>query len=385
MYTLQLPTSIALPSTMTTSRFSKLSMPSTFYSTTGSKGAKNLKKLSSPQASKVEVSPEKIETFQSMEIWARENILPILKPVEKSWQPQDFLPDPLSDGFLEQVNELRERTKEIPDEFFVILAGSMITEEALPTYQSLLSSMETFQDDETGFNKKAWAIWNKGWTAEEKRHGDLLNKFLYLSGRVDVRQIEKTIQYLIGSGMDIGVGRSPYHVTVYTSFQERATFISHANTAKIAMQTGNKKLAQICGTIAADEKRHETAYSRIVGKVFELDPNEMMITFADMMKRNIVMPGYLMYDGNDFNLFQHFSNVAMRLGVYSASDYINILEHLVDLWNVEKLTGLSSEGQAAQDYVCGLPQKLRKVEERVQERAKKAPAVPFSWISHREV
>ncbi|KAK8558221.1 hypothetical protein V6N13_038694 [Hibiscus sabdariffa] len=32
-------------------------------------------------------------------------------------------------------------------------------------------------------------------------HGDLLNKYLYFSGRVDMRQIEKTIQYLIGSGM----------------------------------------------------------------------------------------------------------------------------------------------------------------------------------------
>eukprot|EP01018_Ginkgo_biloba_P001014 Gb_25463 [translate_table: standard] len=32
-------------------------------------------------------------------------------------------------------------------------------------------------------------------------HGDLLNKYVYLGGRVDMRQIEKTIQYLIGSGM----------------------------------------------------------------------------------------------------------------------------------------------------------------------------------------
>jgi acyl-[acyl-carrier-protein] desaturase len=39
------------------------------------------------------------------------------------------------------------------------------------------------------------------WTAEENRHGDLLHKYLYLCGRVDMRQIEKTIQYLIGFGM----------------------------------------------------------------------------------------------------------------------------------------------------------------------------------------
>ncbi|KAJ4723694.1 Acyl-[acyl-carrier-protein] desaturase [Melia azedarach] len=383
MFTLQFLPPLAFPPHMTTSRFSKCSVPTTFYS--GSKDAKCWRKPSSARASKVEVSPEKIETFQSMENWARDNILPILKPVETSWQPQDFLPDPLSDGFLEQVNELRERTKEVPDELFVILAGNMITEESLPTVQSLLSSMETFQDDETGLNQKAWAIWNKGWAAEESRHGDLLNKYLYLSGRVDVKQIGKTIQYLIGSGMDVGVGRNPYLLSIYTSYQERATFISHANTAKLAMQHGDKKLAQICGTIAGDEKRHEIAYSRIVGKVFELDPDGMMIAFADMMKKNIRMPGHLMYDGHDFNLFQQFSNVTVRNGIYTARDYIHVLEHLVNIWNVEKLIGLSSEGREAQDYVCELPKKLKTIEERVQTRAEKAPAVPFSWINQREV
>ncbi|KAJ4723700.1 Acyl-[acyl-carrier-protein] desaturase [Melia azedarach] len=184
---------------------------------------------------------------------------------------------------------------------------------------------------------------------------------------------------------DAGFATNPYNLSIYTSYQERATFISHANTAKLAMQHGDKNLALICGTIAADEKRHETAYSRIAKKVFELDPDGMMIEFANIMKINIRMPGNLMHDGHDFRLFQHFSNVAIRNGVYTAQDYIHILEHLVKIWNVEELIGLSSEGQAAQDYVCGLPQKLRTIEERVQTMAEKAPAVPFSWIYQREV
>jgi acyl-[acyl-carrier-protein] desaturase len=70
------------------------------------------------------------------------------------------------------------------------------------------------------------------------------------------------------------VGKSLLFFTIYTSFQERATFISHGNTAKLAMKHGDEKLAQICGTIAADEKRHEIAYTKIVGKLFELDPND---------------------------------------------------------------------------------------------------------------
>jgi len=146
------------------------------------------------------MAPEKIEIFKSMEDWVKSDILTLLKPVEKAWQPQDFLPNPTSDGFAEQVNELRERTKDIPDDYFVVIVGDMITEEALPTYQALINGTEIFHD-ETGSDNTPWATWARGWSAEENRHGDLLNKYLYLSGRVDMKQIEKTTHYLIGSGM----------------------------------------------------------------------------------------------------------------------------------------------------------------------------------------
>lgn len=144
--------------------------------------------------------PEKREIFTSLHGWAEDNILVLLKPVEKCWQPNDFLPDSSSEGFEEEVRELRKRCKEIPDEYFVVLVGDMITEEALPTYQTMLNTLDGVRD-ETGASLTPWAIWTRAWTAEENRHGDLLNKYLYLSGRVDMKQIEKTIQYLIGSGM----------------------------------------------------------------------------------------------------------------------------------------------------------------------------------------
>ncbi|KAG6752371.1 hypothetical protein POTOM_044595 [Populus tomentosa] len=328
--------------------------------------------------------PQKIEIFKSLEDWAEQNILVHLKPVEKCWQPQDFLPDPASDGFEEQVRELRARAKELPDDYFVVLVGDMVTEEALPTYQTMLNTLDGVRD-ETGASLSPWAIWTRAWTAEENRHGDLLNKYLYLSGRVDMRQIEKTIQYLIGSGMDPRTENSPYLGFIYTSFQERATFISHGNTARHAKEHGDMKLAQICGIIAADEKRHETAYTKIVEKLFEIDPDATVLAFADMMRKKIAMPAHLMYDGSDDNLFEHFSAVAQRLGVYTAKDYADILEFLVGRWKVEKLTGLSAEGKKAQDYVCGLPPRIRKLEERAQGRAKQGPIIPFSWIFDRQV
>ncbi|KAG0478915.1 hypothetical protein HPP92_013634 [Vanilla planifolia] len=77
--------------------------------------------------------PEKMEIFKSLEGWAQNNVLCLLKPVESSWQPQDFLPDPVSEDFYVQIEELRQRAKEIPDDYYVVLVGDMITEEALPT------------------------------------------------------------------------------------------------------------------------------------------------------------------------------------------------------------------------------------------------------------
>ena len=52
--------------------------------------------------------------------------------------------------------------------------------------------------------------------------------------------------------------------------QERATKISHGNTARHAKDYGDGVLGKICGHIASDEGRHEIAYSRIVEKFFEL-------------------------------------------------------------------------------------------------------------------
>ncbi|ERM96183.1 stearoyl-[acyl-carrier-protein] 9-desaturase, chloroplastic [Amborella trichopoda] len=260
----------------------------------------------------------------------------------------------------------------------------MITEEALPTYQTMLNTADGVRD-ETGASPTSWAVWTRAWTAEENRHGDLLNKYLYLSGRVDMRQIEKTIQYLIGSGMDPRTENSPYLGFIYTSFQERATFVSHGNTARHTQDYGDMKLAQICGIIAADERRHETAYTKIVEKLFEIDPDGTVLAFADMMKKKISMPAHMMYDGQDDNLFEHFSAVTQKLEVYTAKDYTDIFEFLVDRWNVEKLTGLSGEGQKAQDFVCGLAPRFRRLQERAQSRAKQIGRVPFSWIFNKEV
>ncbi|XP_019251468.1 PREDICTED: LOW QUALITY PROTEIN: stearoyl-[acyl-carrier-protein] 9-desaturase 6, chloroplastic-like [Nicotiana attenuata] len=331
--------------------------------------------------------PEKLQVFKSLEPWVTQSVLPLLKPVENSWQPNDLLPDPSqpSDEFVDQVRALRKRTCELSEDYLVVVVGDMITEEALPTYQTWINSLDGVRDD-TMSSSSPWAIWSRGWSAEENRHGDLLRTYLYLSGRVDMKMIERTVQHLIGSGVDVSTENNPYLGFVYTSFQERATFVSHGNTARLA-KGADPILARICGTIAADEKRHENAYVKMVEKLLELDPNDSMLAIATMMKKRITLPAHLMYDGCDPDLFDHFAAVAQRLGVYTSHDYADILEFLIDRWALEKLEGIKDEAKRAQDFVCGLPSKIKRLQERADERAKKLELrqVKFSWIFNKEV
>ena len=97
-----------------------------------------------------------------------------LIPPEKIWQPSDLLPNPQSDAFMDEIKEIREVAKDLGNDFWVTLVGDMVTEEALPTYESwLMDVVGVNQHGEEGDN--GWAKWVRMWTAEENRHGDVLN------------------------------------------------------------------------------------------------------------------------------------------------------------------------------------------------------------------
>ncbi|KXG24679.1 acyl-[acyl-carrier-protein] desaturase 7, chloroplastic [Sorghum bicolor] len=338
------------------------------------------------------LAPEKLEVLAHLEPWAEAHVLPLLKPAEEAWQPSDLLPDPAAlgdDGFHAACRDLRARAAGVPDAHLVCLVGNMITEEALPTYHSVPNRFEAVRDL-TGADATAWARWIRGWSAEENRHGDVLSRYMYLSARVDMRQVDRTVHRLIASGMAMNAARSPYHGFIYVAFQERATAVSHGNTARLVGKHGDHVLARVCGAIMADEKRHEAAYTRVVGKLFEVDPDAAVRALGYMMRRRITMPAALMTDGRDNDLYAHYAAAAQQTGVYTASDYRGILEHLIRQWRVEELAaGLSGEGRRARDYVCGLPHKIRRMEEKAHDRAaqaqKKPTPVPFSWIFDRPV
>jgi acyl-[acyl-carrier-protein] desaturase len=73
----------------------------------------------------------------------------------------------------------------------------------------------------------------------------------------------------------------------------------------------------------------------------------------------------------------HFSETAQRIGVYTAKDYINIMDSLIGEWKIEWLDNLNDAAKRARDYVMSLPARLTKIAERSNPEPS---AYKFSWI-----
>ncbi|MBE7178042.1 MAG: acyl-ACP desaturase [Mucilaginibacter polytrichastri] len=316
------------------------------------------------------------EVMEHVEPYMLQMMGEYLTPIEKIWQPSDLLPDSTQDTFFSEIRDLQDKAKALSYDLLAVLIGDTITEEALPTYESWLAMVEGVSRNEQG----GWMRWVRHWTAEENRHGDLLNKYLYLTGRVDMHKMEISTQYLIADGFDIGTGADPYRNFIYTSFQELATNISHRRVASQAKKAGDGLLSKMCGVIASDEARHAKAYMSFISKIFEVDPSEAMIAFEDMMRKKIVMPAHFLREigvkiGETFG---HFTDAAQRLGIYTAVDYVDILRDLIREWNIESHTDLTDTAEKARDYLMALPDRLMRIAGRIR-----VPELEykFTWIA----
>jgi hypothetical protein len=71
---------------------------------------------------------------------------------------------------------------------------------------------------------------------------------------------------------------------------------------------------------------------------------------GEIMKTKVIMPARLMSDGFEQDLFGRFAIVAQRIGVYTAYDYVDIIEHLVKYWNIAGVSGILGEGMEARVF-----------------------------------
>ena len=108
------------------------------------------------------------------------------------------------------------------------------------------------------------------------------------------------------------------------------------------------------------------------------DSDGAVLAFADMMKKQIVMPAHLMDDGEHKartgrDLFADFAAVADSTGTYTAEDYASIMEHLIKRWNIADANCESGEAAAAQEFSLKQPARIRKLAEFEATRRRAAP------------
>ncbi|MDE2150063.1 MAG: acyl-ACP desaturase [Gammaproteobacteria bacterium] len=244
-----------------------------------------------------------------------------------------------------QLAELRVAAGGIPDAVRVGLAINLLTEEGLPHFHRLIAT-------HLGTDNP-WNTWNNLWTAEEDRHGCALRDYVRDTGLFDMGALERMQYRYIESGFNPDWGRDPYRLLAYTSLQERATQMAHANTGR-ACAAHETRIQQVLAHISSDESRHHAFYRSVFAGIIERDPNRALYALLKVMPA-LAMPGHTIPD------YDHMAEVVRRAGLYGPRHYQKIVEELLEFWGIGRLSGLSAEGRACQEKLMRVPARLTRM------------------------
>ncbi len=172
--------------------------------------------------------------------------------------------------------------------------------------------------------------------------------------------LEKLQFDYVRSGFHPNWNGDPYKVFVYTSAQEKATFVSHLHTGKLVGEQ-EPLLFEITQRIAQDESRHYAFYLNVFKEILNRDPNGALESAAAIMP-SIDMPGISMAN------FNEYADVVRRSGIYGPRDYQKIVEQLIGSWNIGLLTQLNEIGRRAQEKIMSIPGRIQKIAEFIESR-----------------
>jgi acyl-[acyl-carrier-protein] desaturase len=164
------------------------------------------------------------------------------------------------------------------------------------------------------------------------------------------------------AGFEPAWDKDPYRVFVYTTLQERATQVSHANTGKLASEY-EPTIGVVLSNVAKEEARHYTFYRTIFKEVLARDANRALASAAELMP-SIDMPGVNMPH------FREMADVIRRAGIYGPRDYLKIVEEQIRFWAIETLEGLDEIGRRAQATILGIPKRLERVADVLDTRSR---------------
>jgi acyl-[acyl-carrier-protein] desaturase len=299
------------------------------------------------------------ETLAKMEVLADlEPIVLKLMEVHEAkrvlWLPSELLQPPPDTDPERHVRELRERARGITLPMRVALALNLLTEEGLPHFHRLLAVYLG--------NDSYWSRWTNLWTAEEDRHGAVLHDYCHDSQILNAPVLERMQFDYIRTGFNPEWDKDPYRVFVYTTLQERATQVSHANTGKLAGEY-EPTIGTVLANVAKEEARHYAFYREIFAHVLQRDANAGLVSAAAIMPA-IDMPGYKMPH------FREMAEVIRRAGIYGPEDYVKIVEEQIRYWKIEALSTLNDAAEKARDKILSIPGRLKRIAEAMQSRTR---------------
>ncbi|MDR3419010.1 MAG: acyl-ACP desaturase [Nevskia sp.] len=267
-----------------------------------------------------------------------------------------------------ELARTRDAARGLPDAARVALALNLLTEEGLPHFHRLIAT-------HLG-NESPWSIWNNLWTAEEDRHGCVMRDYVRDARIFDMGALERMQYRYIESGFNPDWEQDPYRLLAYTSLQERATQMAHANTGRTCAQY-EPKIQRILAHISGDESRHYAFYRATFAEVLRRDADLALNSLLRVMPA-LAMPGHTIPD------YEHMSEVVRRADIYGARHYQKIVEELLEFWNIGGLTGLGAEGAAAQGKLMKIPSRLARMADYLEARASHR-VFSFDFIHERPV
>jgi acyl-[acyl-carrier-protein] desaturase len=305
------------------------------------------------------MNPVEADTLAKVEVLA--DLEPVVHTLMEAheakrvlWFPSELLapaPDTDPDHY---IKELRERARGISMPGRVALALNLLTEEGLPHFHRLLAvylGSDSF-----------WSRWTNLWTAEEDRHGAVLHDYTRDSRLLDNPVLERMQFEYLKAGFEPAWDKDPYRVFVYTTLQERATQVSHANTGTFASEY-EPTIGTVLSNVAKEEARHYVFYRAIFREVLKRDPNRGLESAAAIMP-SIDMPGVNMPH------FREMADVIRRAGIYGPRDYLKIVEEQIRYWAIDTLEGLNEAGKKAQEKIMAIPARLERVADAMETRSR---------------
>lgn len=273
--------------------------------------------------------------------------------MSKAWDPHDYVPWQQGRNYATLGGEdWSVEQSELSEVARVAMVVNLLTEDNLPSYHRHIA--ENLSRD------GAWGTWVNRWTLEESRHSIAMRDYLVVTRGVDPVALESDRMVHLTRGVQApddfaGV----LDQTVYVTFQEVATRISHRQTGRVC----NDPIADaLLKRIALDENLHAVFYRNVTAAAFDLTPDQTMESVTKMV-RGFDMPGRGMPN------WRRNGALMVKHGIYDLRQHLDeVLTPVLQKWRVFDRTDFTARGDRSRnelgEFLEDLKHKVVRFEER---------------------